>query len=79
MSEGVTINRGLKGVYFERSGVSDIDGAAGELWYRGYSIHDLAVRASFEEVCHLLIFGELPNAQELADFDAKLKAARDDT
>lgn len=76
MSENVKINRGLKGVYFERCGVSDIDGARGELSYRGYSIHDLATRSTFEEVCYLLIFGELPSAAELADFDAGLKAAR---
>ena len=76
MSENVKINRGLKGVYFERSGVSDIDGAKGELSYRGYSIHDLATHSTFEEVCYLLIHGELPNAQELANFDAQLKAAR---
>ncbi|MDE4132646.1 citrate synthase [Phaeobacter sp. QD34_3] len=76
MSENVKINRGLKGVYFERSGVSDIDGAKGELSYRGYSIHDLATHSTFEEVCYLLIHGELPTAQELAYFDAQLKAAR---
>ncbi len=76
MTENVKINRGLKGIYFERSAVSDIDGAAGELTYRGYSIHDLATQSSFEEVCYLLIHGELPTASELADFDAKLKAAR---
>ncbi|MEL0437346.1 citrate/2-methylcitrate synthase [Phycobacter sp. K97] len=76
MSDNVKINRGLKGVYFERSGISDIDGAKGELSYRGYSIHDLATHSTFEEVCYLLIHGELPNAQELANFDAQLKAAR---
>ena len=76
MNENVKINRGLKGVYFERCGVSDIDGAKGELSYRGYSIHDLATRSTFEEVCYLLIFGELPTTAELADFDARLKAAR---
>ncbi|MGD9866237.1 MAG: citrate/2-methylcitrate synthase [Pseudodonghicola sp.] len=76
MNENVKINRGLKGVYFERCGVSDIDGAKGELSYRGYSIHDLATQSTFEEVCYLLIFGELPGAAELADFDARLKAAR---
>lgn len=76
MTENVKINRGLKGVYFERSAVSDIDGAAGELSYRGYSIHDLATQSSFEEVCYLLIHGELPDADELAAFDAELKAAR---
>ncbi|MCL4138060.1 UNVERIFIED_CONTAM: hypothetical protein GTU68_039321 [Idotea baltica] len=76
MTENVKINRGLKGVYFERSAVSDIDGAAGELTYRGYSIHDLATQSSFEEVCYLLIHGELPSTDELAAFDAELKAAR---
>lgn len=76
MTDNVKINRGLKGVYFERSGVSDIDGAAGTLHYRGYSIHDLATHATFEEVCHLLMKGELPNASELAAFDAELRGAR---
>lgn len=76
MSTDVKINRGLKGIYFERSGVSHIDGAKGELSYRGYSIHDLATQSSFEEVCYLLIHGELPDARQLADFDASLRAAR---
>ena len=73
----VKINRGLKGVYFERSGVSDIDGQKGELTYRGYSIHDLARHSTFEETAYLLIFGELPTAAELRDFDARLRAARE--
>ncbi len=77
MTDDVKINRGLKGIYFERSGVSFIDGAKGELLYRGYSIHDLAEHSSFEEVCWLLIHGELPDADELAGFDAALRAARD--
>ena len=77
MTEAVKINRGLKGVYFERSGVSDIDGAAGTLQYRGYSIHDLATHATFEEVCHLLMRGELPNAAELEVFDAEMRSYRD--
>ncbi len=73
----VKINRGLKGVYFERSGVSDIDGHKGALYYRGYSIHDLATRSSFEETAYLLLFGELPTAPELEAFDSRLKAARE--
>ena len=76
MSDNVKINRGLKGIYFERSGVSHIDGAKGELSYRGYSIHDLATQSTFEEVAYLLIHGELPNEAELASFDADLKSAR---
>ena len=77
MKDGVKINRGLLGVYFERSGVSDIDGAKGELSYRGYSINDLAQNSTFEEVAYLLVHGELPTAGELEDFDASLKAARE--
>ncbi|MCY4290215.1 MAG: citrate (Si)-synthase [Roseovarius sp.] len=77
MNDGVKINRGLLGVYFERSGVSDIDGARGELSYRGYSIHDLAQNSTFEEVAYLLVYGELPTADELENFDAALKAARE--
>lgn len=76
MSDDVKINRGLIGVYFDRSGISNIDGAKGELSYRGYSIHDLATKSTFEEVCYLLMHGELPNAAQLAEFDAALKAAR---
>ena len=70
------IHRGLKGVYFDRSRVCDIDGRAGELRYRGYSIHDLAERSSFEETCYLLFMGELPNREQLEVFTAQLKAAR---
>ena len=77
MTDQVKINRGLKGVYFERSGVSHIDGAKGELSYRGYSIHDLATHSTFEEVAYLLIHGELPNQQELNAFEDNLKAARE--
>ncbi len=75
-TEKIEIHRGLKGVYFERSASTFIDGKAGDLRYRGYSIHDLAQQSSFEETAYLLIHGELPNADKLAAFDAELKAAR---
>jgi len=71
-----TIHRGLKGVFFDRSRVCDIDGRAGALWYRGYSIHDLAEHSTFEETCYLLLHGELPGRDELEAFAAGLKAAR---
>jgi citrate synthase len=74
--EKIQINRGLKGVYFERSATTFIDGKAGELRYRGYSIHDLAEYSSFEETAYLLINGELPTAAQLADFDQALKSER---
>jgi 2-methylcitrate synthase len=75
-NDTTAIHRGLKGVYFDRSRVCLIDGRAGELLYRGYSIHDLAERSTFEETCYLLLHGELPTRQELARFDDALKAAR---
>jgi citrate synthase len=75
-TETAQIHRGLKGVYFDRSRVCFIDGRAGELLYRGYSIHDLAQRSTFEETCHLLLHGELPSRNALAGFDGELKAAR---
>jgi 2-methylcitrate synthase len=75
-TEEARIHRGLKGVYFDRSRVCDIDGRAGELWYRGYSIHDLAQRSTFEETCHLLLVGELPTKPQLEAFTAQLAAAR---
>ncbi len=70
------IHRGLKGVYFDRSRVCDIDGRAGELRYRGYSIHDLAERSTFEETCYLLFHGELPAGDALERFASALRAAR---
>ncbi len=73
---GIRIHRGLKGVYFERSATTFIDGREGELRYRGYSIHDLAAHSGFEETAYLLFHGELPTAAELGAFDAELKAAR---
>jgi citrate synthase len=70
------VHRGLKDVYFERSETTFIDGKAGELRYRGYSIHDLAQQSTFEETAHLLLYGELPIKAQLARTDADLKAAR---
>lgn len=75
-AEEVRVQRGLKGVHFARSGISDIDGRAGELRYRGYSIHDLAEHATFEEVCHLMLAGDLPTAAQLASVKAQLAAHR---
>src|SRR4029078_9244584 len=72
----VEIRRGLKDVYFDRSRVCFIDGRAGELRYRGYSIHDLAQKSTFEETCYLLLKGELPSKAQLEGFTSELKSAR---
>ena len=68
-TEPIKIHRGLKGVYFDRSPCTFIDGKAGDLRYRGYSIHDLAQHSTFEETASLLLNGELPSAQQLSAFD----------
>jgi citrate synthase len=75
--EKIDIRRGLKGVYFDRSRVTRIDGRKGELHYRGYSIHDLAEHSTFEETMCLLLDGELPDRARLDAFNAELKAARE--
>jgi citrate synthase len=76
MNEAIKLHRGLMGVYFDRSPCTFIDGKAGELRYRGYSIHDLAQHSTFEETAWLLLHGELPTRSELAAFDRDLRAAR---
>lgn len=75
-TDKVEIHRGLKGVHFDRSKVCFIDGRAGELRYRGYSIHDLAAHSNFEETCCLLLDGELPTPTQFKSFKAELLAAR---
>ena len=57
--------KGLREIVAAQTSVSDIDGVAGRLWYAGYEIHDLAGRASFEEVVHLLHELRLPTQAEL--------------
>src|SRR3712207_5644663 len=55
------------------SAITYIDGDAGILRYRGYPIDQLAEKSSFVEVTYLLIHGELPTADQLAEFDGKLR------
>ena len=51
-----------------QSAITFIDGDKGELLYRGYPIEQLATHCDFLETCHLLLYGELPNAQRKHDF-----------
>lgn len=71
-----TIARGLKDVTIDTTSLCLIDGDRGRLFYRGYDIHDLAERSTFEEVTYLLWYGQLPTASELQRFQADLSAAR---
>jgi citrate synthase len=70
------IMKGLKDVYLDTTESSFIDGQEGKLLYRGYNIHDLAEKSTFEETIYLLLYGSLPNKQQLEDLDVKLRANR---
>jgi len=54
------------------STITFIDGAKGELLHRGYPIDQLAEKSHYLEVCFLLLYGELPSAAELEDFEARV-------
>lgn len=75
-NKNVKLYRGLQGVYFDRTQTTYIDGSNGVLEYRGYNIHDLAKKSTFEEVAYLLIYGDLPNQKQFEDFDTILKSSR---
>ena len=59
---------GLEGVPATQSAISNIDGQQGILSYRGYRIEDLAAHSTFLETAYLLIWGELPSAEGLREF-----------
>ena len=67
-----TYGRGLGGLVVGDTAISEIDGTAGRLLYRGYPIEDLVGRASFEEVTYLILFGEMPDALQLENWSAEL-------
>src|SRR3989454_600679 len=76
MTEGSQLIRGLEGVVAAETRLCDLDGAHGRLAYAGYNIDDLARKATFEEVCQLLWYGDLPKKAQLAELTAALVAAR---
>lgn len=64
----VTLDRGYANTGSCRSAITYTDGENGVLRYRGYPIETLAVESTFVETAYLLIFGELPTSQQLAEF-----------
>ncbi len=70
----ITIDPGFKNTGSCESAITFLDGEKGILRYRGYSIEELAEKAEFLEVAYLLIFGELPNQEQLANFHRDIKA-----
>ena len=69
----ITIDSGYKNTGATKSAITFLDGELGILRYRGYSIEELAEKASFLEVAYLLIYGELPTAEEYATFENAIK------
>jgi citrate synthase len=69
-------NIGLRNIEVADTKICSIDGEQGKLIYRGYDILDLVNHSTFEETTYLLLFGELPNVEELAEFSHRLREAR---
>ncbi|MGD0424166.1 MAG: citrate synthase/methylcitrate synthase [Candidatus Bathyarchaeia archaeon] len=76
IKEPVVIHKGLDNVYVKESRICFIDGEASRLFYRGYSIEDLAAHSTFEETAYLLIFGKLPNKTQLQEFVRRIESYR---
>lgn len=70
------IHKGLAGVVVDTTAISMVDEASNSLTYRGYPVQDLAASCTFEEVAHLLWYGELPTAAQLSGFCARERVSR---
>ena len=68
----ITLDPGYANTGSCESAITFIDGEKGVLRYRGYPIEELAAAARFPEVCHLLIYGHLPNREELIEWRRQL-------
>lgn len=68
----ITLDNGYQNTGATKSGITFIDGDQGILRYRGYPIEELAEKATFPEVSYLLIYGELPTADQLRAFRISL-------
>ena len=68
MNAVVDIKKGLEGVVVDSTSISLVDGEAGRLYYRGHPIEKL-VHSPFAAVAHLIVFGELPDAGQLMEFE----------
>ncbi len=68
--------KGLEGVIAAESEICRVDGVEGKLYYRGFSINDLAEHSSFEEVTYLLLYEKLPTAAELSHFTKRMRSQR---
>ncbi|MEN8247964.1 MAG: citrate synthase [Bacteroidota bacterium] len=69
----ITLDRGFKNTGSTTSGITFLNGEEGILRYRGYSIEELAEKSNFLEVSYLLIYGELPSAEQFRKFEESVK------
>lgn len=76
MAEKKLSGAGLRGQSAGETALCTVGKSGSGLTYRGYDISELADKVSFEEVAYLLAKGELPNKQELADYQKRLKSLR---
>ncbi len=67
--EKMNVKKGLEGAVIDTSSVSKVNSETNSLIYRGYPVQDLAENCRFEEVAYLLYKGELPNEQQLKEFE----------
>jgi citrate synthase len=67
---------GLEGIPATQSAICDIDGQRGHLTYRGYDAAGLAANSTFLETAYLLIWGELPSADKLSEFEHEVQMHR---
>ena len=70
------IKKGLAGVYVDYTAVSKVNPETNSLLYRGYPVQELAATQPFESVAYLLLYGELPTEEQLAEFVAEERANR---
>ncbi|MEM3863242.1 MAG: citrate synthase/methylcitrate synthase [Metallosphaera sp.] len=70
------LRKGLEDIAIKETSITFIDGELGRLYYRGYSIFDLASFSNFEEVAYLIWYGKLPTRHELDDFKSRLAEER---
>ena len=69
----ITLDSGYKNTGATQSAITFLDGEKGILQYRGYPIDQLAEKATFLEVSYLLLFGDLPNKQQLDEFESNIR------
>jgi citrate synthase len=75
--ESGTYSKGLEGVIADETAICRLDGQNGKLYYRGYSIEELARYSDFEEVTYLLLYEKLPTSSELVEWRRRMRASRD--